>query len=76
MADNINHQTEGTRFATDVSIYDPETGDIITSMTELLAASSGGLSPAADVADATDDTDVVDQLNALLASLRTAGILE
>lgn len=72
---NINWQFEGTRFATDVAIYDPADGEIITSMTELLAA-SGGFTPAADVADATDATDVVDQLNALLASLRTAGILE
>lgn len=70
---NINGQVEGTRFATDVSIYDPADGEIITSMTALLA---GGFSPAADVADATDEADAVVQLNALLASLRSAGILE
>lgn len=31
--------------------------------------------PGAAVADATDETDVVEQLNALLASLRTAGFI-
>lgn len=72
---NINAQFEGTRFATDVAIYDPADGEIITSMTELLAA-PGSFTPADDVADASDADDVVDQLNALLASLRTAGILE
>lgn len=75
---NINAQFEGTRFATDVAIYDPADGEIITTMVELLDDIDNLpiLSPAADVSNATDGSDVVDQLNALLASLRTAGILE
>lgn len=37
---------------------------------------SGGFTPGEAVADATDETDVVAQFNALVASLRTAGVIE
>lgn len=70
---NINGKIEGTRFAHDVEVFDPETGATLAS---LVAAAGGAFTPAADVADATDDTDIVLQFNALLASLRSAGILE
>lgn len=70
---NINGEIEGTRFAHNVYVYDPDDGEILA---DLLSAGGGGFTPAADVADATDDTDVITQFNALLASLRNAGILE
>lgn len=70
MAD-ITGEIEGTRFAHNVFAYDPDTGEVIADL-----VSAGGFAPAADVADATDETDIVAQFNALLGSLRSAGILE
>lgn len=61
---------KGTSFRDAVYVVD-EDGDVVAVLDE----TSVPFSPAADVADATDTDDVVDQLNALLASLRTAGIL-
>lgn len=72
MAD-ITGEIEGTRFAHNVFVYDPDTGEVIA---DLVGAAGGSFSPAADVADAADETDVVAQFNSLLSSLRAAGILE
>lgn len=39
-------------------------------------AAGTAFTPGSAVADATDETEAVTQLNALLASLRTAGVIE
>lgn len=48
---------------------------VLTSVPVATSAAVGGVKEGAAVTDATDATDVITQLNALLASLRTAGTI-
>lgn len=52
-------------------ITDRLTGDAL----EVLSAQIGTMTSGVAVADATDEATAVTQLNALLASLRTAGVI-